>query len=216
MDWAGTHGFKASSLKALSSHPRALAARRATPRREFSAASRGPSPGPQPTPEFFPCSLAPAAADMSSIAESMALGAGDEVVSAALGAEAVGKKLASMISSPGVVQPRCASRGALLASISANTTDQPWPPVRCSCRPCKRQQSLRSRHLIDRLRGHAEQEIAAERGIMASGSEETTRSKRRSRMLRERELGRWCKTSPQMLSDPKSLLHVPSNHSLQR
>ena len=54
------------------------------------------------------------------------------------------------------------------------------------------------------LRGHAEQEIAAERDIMASGSEETTRSKRRSRMPRERELGRWCKTSPQMLSDPKS------------
>ena len=40
---------------------------------------------------------------MSSIAEPMALGAGDEVVSAALGAEAVGKKPASMISSPGVV-----------------------------------------------------------------------------------------------------------------
>lgn len=203
MDWAGTHGFKASSLKALSSHPRALAARRATPRREFSAASRGPSPGPQPTPEFFPCSLAPAAAGMPLTAEPMRFGAGDEVVGGALGTAAVGEKPVSRLSSTRGVQSCCASRGALLVSISANIIRTALPPVRCSCRPGSRLQSLGSRHLIGRLRGHAKQEFAHERRVMASGSVETTRSKRRSRMPRERELGRWCKTSPQMLSDPK-------------
>ena len=106
--------------QALSSHPRALAARRATPRREFSAASRGPSPGPQPVPDFFPCSLAPAAADTPWRAEPMAFGAGDEVVGAAVGAAAVGEKPVPLLSSTRAVQSCCASRGALLASISAN------------------------------------------------------------------------------------------------
>ena len=108
-----------------------------------------------------------------------------------------------------------APRAGLSSCPSLRTlSDQPLPTVRCSCRPGSRLQSLGSRHLIGRLRGHAKQEFAHERRVMASGSVETTRSKRRSRMLRERELGRWCKTSPQILSDPKSLLHVPSNLSL--
>ena len=80
----------ASSLLALSSHPRALAVAVRTPRRDFSPASRGPSPGPEHVPDFFPCSLAPAAADMPCTAEPMAFGAGDEVVGAALEAEAGG------------------------------------------------------------------------------------------------------------------------------
>ena len=88
------------------------------------------------------------------------------------------------------------------------------PPVRCSCRPYSRQQRLRSRHFIGWLRGHAEQEFAGERGIIASGSEETTRSKRRRKRSGERELRPRCKTSPQMLCHPKSRLHVPSNLSL--
>lgn len=82
-------------------------------------ASRGPSPGPQPTPEFFPCSLAPAAAGMPLTAEPMRFGARDEV-GGALGTAAVGEKPVSRLSSTRGVQSCCASRGALLVSISAN------------------------------------------------------------------------------------------------
>lgn len=53
-------------------------------------------------------------------AEPMRFGAGDEVVGGALGTAAVGEKPVSRLSSTRGVQSCCASRGALLVSISAN------------------------------------------------------------------------------------------------
>ena len=193
----------ASSLLALSSHPRALAGAARTPRRNFSAASRGPSPGPQHVPDFLPCRIAAAAADLPLTAES-----GGDSRGVDWWAPLLGRRRSERGRRQGFRAPAACSPAARRAGVSTRPslrTRSEWslPPVRCSSRPCLRQQSLRSRHFIGWLRGHAEQEFAGERGIMASGSEETTRSKRRRDEPGERELGPRCETSPQMLSDPK-------------
>ena len=162
--------FKASSLLALSSHPRARAVAVRTPRRNFSSASCGPSPGPEHAPEFFACRLAAAAADWPLTAAS-----GGDSRGVAWWASLLGRRRSESGRRRGSRAPASCSPAARRAGLCSRPSLRAlseWrtPPVRCSCRPCSRQQSLRSRDSIGWMRGHAEQEFAGERGIMASGA----------------------------------------------
>ena len=112
--------FQSLLLHALSSHLHALAVALRAPRRDFSLASHGPSQGPQHNARIFPvlhCSCSNGCA-IDSGADGCDPQA--EVLGSIRGAEAAGESPMSKLMSLGVVQSRCASRGAVLASICAN------------------------------------------------------------------------------------------------
>ena len=168
--------------QALSSHPRALVVDVRASRRDFSAASHGSSPGPEHVPDFLPCRLAAAAADWPLTAES-----GGDSRGVDWWAPLLGRRRSERGRRQGFRAPAACSPAARRAGVSTRPslrTRSEWslPPVRCSSRPCLRQQSLRSRHFIGWLRGHAEQEFAGDRRIVASGSDEAARTRRGGRM----------------------------------
>ena len=131
---------------ALSSHLHALAVAVRAPRRGFSLASHGPSQGHQHMPEFFPCCIVPAAADVPLTAEPIAVICKLRCWDPFLGRRRLERVRCRSRRASASCSPAALRMGLSLCPSVQTFSRRSLHAVRCRCRPCSRLQTLGSLH----------------------------------------------------------------------